>query len=93
MKELKADEVVTAIEDSCEMQKLLNAGIQPLVAIIEEVCQVASLKECTEYNPEKDILLESENGVTVLRLNEFARVIDIMFQLVEPHEKHVHEEE
>ncbi|MEZ0346771.1 MAG: hypothetical protein ABWK01_09485 [Infirmifilum sp.] len=92
MKELKASEVVTAIEDPCEVQKLLDEGVQPLVAIIEEICNVTALEECKEYDPSRDIVVEDGGKVVVLRVHEFSRIIDIMFQLVEPHERHEHEE-
>ncbi|MGB9785788.1 MAG: hypothetical protein ACPLRJ_00770 [Infirmifilum uzonense] len=93
MTDLKAEEVVTAIEDPCEMHKLLDRGVQPLVAIIEEVCRAEIREECKGYNPNTDVLVERGEGVVALRIREFARVIDIMFQLVDPQEKHVHEHE
>jgi len=92
MRDVKAEEVVTAIEDPCEMNRLLEAGVQPLVAITEEVCTARSLQECGGVDEARDVVLERPDGVTVVRVKEFARVVDIMFQLVEPSERHHHEE-
>ncbi|ABL79229.1 hypothetical protein [Thermofilum pendens] len=93
IRELEADEVVTAIEDPCEMNKLLSSGVQPLVMITEDVAECGSREECLEYESKGYLLLEKEDGVKVVALKEFLRVVDIMFQLVEPSEVHVHDEE
>ncbi|QOJ78618.1 hypothetical protein IG193_07625 [Infirmifilum lucidum] len=93
MRETRAEEAVTAIEDPCEMNKLLEAGVQPLVVITEEVCRAKSISECTGVDASRDIVVEREGEVSVIRVREFARVIDIMFQLVEPSEKHVHHDD
>ncbi len=93
MRETGAEEAVTAIEDPCEMNKLLEAGVQPLVVITEEVCRARSISECADVDSSRDIVVEREGEFSVIRVKEFARVVDIMFQLVEPSERHAHHDD
>ncbi|MCC6003467.1 MAG: hypothetical protein LM590_03925 [Thermofilum sp.] len=89
-KEYGASEVVTLIEDPCEMHKLLSAGIKPLVAVFEEVATCRSEDECRGYESKECITEKTGDSSRVLKLREFARVIDIMFELSEPVEEHEH---
>jgi hypothetical protein len=91
VEEHHAEEVVTAIEDPCEMHKLLSGGIEPIVAIIEEIATCKTESECKEYEDKGYIVIKSDEGLSVLEVKEFARVVDIMFELAEPGEVHEHE--
>lgn len=89
MREVGADEVVIAIDDPCEVSKILDAGIEPLIALVEEVATAQSPEECSPRG-ENEVVVEGEEGCRVIKVNEFARITDIMFQLSEPKEKHEH---
>lgn len=91
MRELGADEAVIDFDSACEVERLLDAGIHPIVALFDEVETCSEESRCSSYNPDTDILVEKEEGVTVMRLSGFARVTDIMFELADIGEKNSHE--
>jgi len=90
LEELGADEVVIDFDKVCEVEKLLDAHIYPIVALFDEVEVCGKREECRNYNPDTDIIVEREDGFVVLRLTGFARISDIMFELAEIGEEHRH---
>jgi len=92
MRDVGADEVVVAIDDPCEVSKMLDAGVEPLIALVEEVSAARDREECLPKG-EGEVVIEEEEGCRVVRVSEFARITDVMFQLSEPKEKHEHEHE
>lgn len=93
LKEMDADEVVIDFDKACEVEKLLDSGVYPLVALFNEVGFCPEKEKCEEYNPDTDIMVEREDGFAVLRLTGFARISDIMFELSDIGEKHHHDHE
>jgi len=89
MREVGAEEAVVAIEDPCEVYKLLNAGVHPLLALVEEVHSSPDPDAC-RASSEDEVVVVGDEGCRVLRVKEFARVEDVTLLLAEPGEKHEH---
>lgn len=90
LKDIGADEVVVAIDNPCEISKLLDAGIEPLIALVEEV-PAGSTEERLPEDEGEVVVVEGHEGRKVIKVIEFARITEIMFQLSEPKERHEHE--
>lgn len=91
LRDVGADDVVVGIDDPCEVAKLLDAGVQPLIAVVEEVLESRRPEECAPRSG-GEVVVEEEEGCRVIRVKEFARITDIMFQLSDPIERHEHGE-
>jgi hypothetical protein len=92
MREVGAEEAVVAIEDPCEVYKLLSAGVHPLLALVEEVYSSSNPDAC-RAGGEDEVVVAGDEGCKVLRVKEFARVEDVTLLLAEPGEKHEHQHE
>ena len=84
------DEVVIDFDDVCEISKLLDYEIYPLVPIVTELHICLGPGHCKDFRKGLDYFEKSGNKLRHMRVGGFKRIVDIAFEILDPHE-HIHE--
>ncbi len=87
MKRYRIGEVIVEFGDVCEVEKLLDRGIYPIIALIKFLHRCSGPSACVEYDPDLDFFEERGGELEHMRIVEFKRIVDIMFKLEDIREK------